>query len=166
MGVDIETVDVSVPDAPPESLDEEDLLSRNFTYLTRIPRNVRILNDIYFQIRKQKNWGSDPRFVNLNPMFEKWEQELPADLQIHYPSDGSPPMLPNHFVGNMHCYYHLSIIMLHRPQLMNSSSFAAGGSWKQHMALCYSSAKSLCRLQEALWITHGQDGFVCMQRGG
>ena len=165
MGVDTETVDVSVKDTPPEALDPEDLVSRNFTFLIRIARNIRILNDIYVKIRKQKDWGSNPRFVNLNPMFAKWAEELPVDMQIHYPPDGSPPWLPSHFVGNMHCYFHLSIIMLHRPQLMNSSSFAAGGSWKQHMALCYSSAKNMCRLQEALWQTHGQNGFICMQRG-
>ena len=133
--------------------------------MVRTIRNVRILSDTYVRIRKQKDWGSDPRFANLNPSFSKWIEDLPSDMQIHYPPDGSPPWLQSHFVANMHCYYHLSIILLHRPQLMNSSSFAAGGSWKQHMAICYDSAKRLCRIQEALYQTYDLEGLISMQRG-
>ena len=133
--------------------------------MVRTVRNVRILSDTYVHIRKQKDWGSNPCFANLNPSFSKWIEDLPPDMQIHYPPDGSPPWLPSHFVGNMHCYYHLSIILLHRPQLMSSSSFAAGGSWKQHMATCYDSAKRLCRIQEALYQTYELDGIISAQRG-
>jgi hypothetical protein len=39
-----------------------------------------------------------------------------------------------------------------------SQSFAAGGEWKIHMSLCYSSAKSLCRLQEATLQRFGLSG--------
>ena len=133
--------------------------------MVRTVRNVRALSDEYAKIKKQENWGSNPSIANLNASFSNWEKELPHDMQIHYPPDGSPPWLPSHFVGNMHCYYHLSIILLHRPQLMKSTSFAAGGSWKQHMALCYIAAKSLCRIQEALLQTYDMDGLLSMQRG-
>ena len=140
-------------------------VSWKFTYLITVIRNVRTLNDTYGKIRKQKDWSSSPRFVGLNPSFSKWLDDLPPELNIHYPSDGSPPWLPNHFIGNIHCYYHLSIIMLHRPQMMSSSTFAAGGGWKQHMSLCYSSAKSMCKLQEGLMQRFGLNGLLCMQRG-
>ncbi|MCJ1396171.1 hypothetical protein MMC18_009060 [Xylographa bjoerkii] len=165
LGVDTDTVDTSVHDLPQGADESEYQVSRDFTYMVRTVRNVRILSDTYVQIRKQKDWGSNPRFASLNPSFSKWIEDLPPEMQIHYPPDGSPPWLPSHFVANMHCYYHLSIILLHRPQLMNSSSFAAGGSWKQHMAICYDSAKRLCSIQEALYQTYELDGLISMQRG-
>ena len=165
MGVDTDTVDNRTLETPPGANDEEYQISRNFTYMTRTVRNVRVLNDVYVKIRKQKDWGSNPHLLSLNGSFPKFLEDLPAEMQIHYPPDGSPPWLPSTFVGNMHCYYLLSIILLHRPQLMKSTSFAAGGSWKQHMTLCYDSAKKLCRIQEALLQTYGIDGLISMQRG-
>lgn len=165
MGVDTDTVDNRILETPPGANDDEYQISRNFTYMVRTVRNVRVLNDVYVKIRKQKDWGSNPHLLSLNGSFPKFLEDLPPDMQIHYPSDGSPPWLPSTFVGNMHCYYLLSNILLHRPQLMKSTSFAAGGSWKQHMTLCYDSAKKLCRIQEALLQTYGIDGLICMQRG-
>ena len=55
--------------------------------------------------------------------------------------------------------------MLQRPQLMASKSFAADSAWKQHMTSCYTSAKVLCRLQEAIHAQFGLPGLLCMQRG-
>ena len=166
MGVDTDTVDISIQQPSMPGVEQSDYqVSWQFTYLITVIRNVRILNDTYAKIRKQKDWGSNQRFVGLNPSFSKWLDDLPPELNIRYPPDGSAPWLPNHFVGNIHCYYHLSIVMLHRPQLMSSSTFAAGGGWKQHMSLCYSSAKSMCRLQEALMQRFGLNGLLCMQRG-
>ncbi len=165
MGVDPNSVDLRIQ-RPSAGLDESDLeVSRQFTYLVRCVRNVRIMNDVYGRVRKKENWGADPEFVRLNPSFTDWLNELPRDLHLDYPLDGSPPWLPTHFIGNLHTYYHLSIIMLHRPQLMFSGSFPADGGWKQHMLLCYSSAKYLCRLQEAVLQTFGLPGLLCMQRG-
>ncbi|MCJ1242822.1 hypothetical protein MMC30_000017 [Trapelia coarctata] len=165
LGVDTDTVDNRILETPPGANDDEYQISRNFTYMVRTVRNVRVLNDVYVKIRKQKDWGSNPHLLNLNGSFPKFLQDLPPDMQIHYPSDGSPPWLPSTFIGNMHCYYLLSNILLHRPQLMKSTSFAAGGSWKQHMTLCYDSAKKLCRIQEALLQTYRIEGLICMQRG-
>ena len=165
MGVDTETVDTEIYNPMP-GVEQSDLdVSRQFTYLARLVRNVRNMNDIYVKIKKQKDWGQHPQFVGLNPAFLKWHDELPPDLEVHYPPDGAAPWLPSHFIGNLHCYYHLSIIMLHRPQLMNSPSFAAGGAWKQHMRTSYESAKALCRLQEGLYHRFGLNGLLCMQRG-
>lgn len=128
-------------------------------------RQVRQLNDVYQKVKSQKDWGIDPKLTSLNPPATQWLNDLPSDLKPTFTDEDAVPWLPSHFVGNMHCYYHLLIIMLHRPQLMSSSSFSAGGSWKQHMALCYSSAKTMCRLQEGIHETFGLLGFLCMQRG-
>ncbi len=134
-------------------------------YLVRNVRNVRHLHDTYGKVKKQKDWASDPKFTSLNPEALSWVDNLPTDLQVEYPEGDAPPWLPNHFVGNMHSYYHLNVIMVHRPQLMSSSSFRAGGSWKKHMEVCYDSAKKMCRLQEAVFHAFGLSGLLCMQRG-
>lgn len=165
MGVAPDSVDLRIQ-PPSTALTEADCeVSRQFTYLVRCVHNVRIMNDIYGRLRRRPNWGSDPEFVQLNPTFTNWLSELPHDLQLSYPPDGSPPWIPTHFIGNLHTYYHLSIIMLHRPQLMISGSFPADGTWKQHMVFCYSSAKYLCRVQEAILQTFDLNGLLYMQRG-
>ena len=165
MAVDPDTVDLSVP-RPAPGLDESELrVSRDWVYMARVIKNVRRMNDTYGRVKKKKDWGSDPQFVQLNPSFTAWLDDLPADLQVSFPHDGSPPWIPSHFVGNLHSYYHLSIIMLHRPQLACSDSFGVDGEWKRHMLLCYNSAKNLCRMQEAILENFGLSGLLCMQRG-
>ncbi|KAJ9272264.1 transcriptional regulator family: Fungal Specific TF [Paecilomyces variotii] len=164
-GVDPETVDMrpllDIPNMDQFEIDR----SRQFSYFVRNAHHIRLIADIYHKIKRQKDWGADPRLVENNPLFSDWLRNLPPDLQVNYPVDGSPPWLSSHFVGNMHSHCHLGIIMLHRPQLLASKSFSAGGSWKTHMALCYSSAKSLCRLQEAILARFGPSGLLYMQRG-
>jgi hypothetical protein len=139
--------------------------SRQYAYFVQNARNIRIITDIYHKIKKQKDWGANPKFVEKSSMFTEWLQSLPPDLQVNYPPDGSPPWIPSHFVGNMHSHCHLGILLLHRPQLLASKSFAAGGGWKIHMTLCYSSAKCLCRLQEAILDRFGLPGLLFMLRG-
>lgn len=167
MGTDPETVDYSIVETPPGGDDEEYETSRNFVYLVRACHNVRSMNDAYVKILKDKDWtkswSSHPLLKALNPNFPTWLDNLPPEMQISYSEDGSPPWLRNHFVGNVHCYYHLGILILHRPQLM-ASSFT-GSSWKEHMQVCYQSAKMLCRIQEALLRDFGINGLLCMQRG-
>jgi len=165
MGVDPDTVEIGTQQYLPDPDEFEAQLSRQFAFFVQNARNIRLITSAYAKLRKQKDWGADPRFVGFNPAFTKWLEELPHDLQLSYPVDGSRPWLPSHFVGNMHTHYHLGVIMLHRPQLLTSKSFAADGAWKQHMALCYSSAKALCRIQEALVDTFGLNGLLYMQRG-
>jgi hypothetical protein len=144
--------------------DEECHITRNFTYFSRVVGNVRRMNNVYSRIKKKKEWGIDPDFVQLNSSFGLGMNDLPADLQITFPPDGSPPWLPSHFIGNLHSYYHLSIIMLHRPQFtfMEPTNIDGRGS---HMMICYWSAKLLCRLQEAILQSFGMTGLLCMQRG-
>ena len=165
MSVDPETMDLTVPVPRPGLNASELTISRDWVFMGRIVRNVRRMNDTYGRVKKKKDWGSDPRFVQLNPSFMAWTDDLPVDLQISYPPDGSSPFLHSHFVGNLHSYHNLSIIMLHRPQLACSDSFAVDGEWKRHMLLCYTSAKKLCRLQEAVLASFGLSGLLCMQRG-
>jgi hypothetical protein len=166
MSVDPETVDLSIPQPRPGVEESELRTSRDWVFMGRVVKNVRVMNDTYGKVKKQtKSWGSDPRFVQLNPCFNAWPDDLPPDLQVSYPADGSPPFIPSHFVGNLHSYHNLSIIMLHRPQLACSDSFALDGEWKSHMMLCYQSAKKLCRLQEAILGNFGMSGLLCMQRG-
>lgn len=165
LSVDMESVDLSIP-RPSMGGDEAEFHNtRNFTYFSRVVRNVRRMNNVYSRIKKKKEWGIDPDFVQLNPSFESWMNDLPADLQITFPPDGTPPWLPSHFIGNLHSYYYLSIIMLHRPQLTFMEPTNMDGGWKHHMMICYSSAKLLCRLQEAILQSFGMTGLLCMQRG-
>lgn len=164
--VDPESVDLNLIQSPLPEIDQSDyLLSRQYTHFTRMVLSVRFLNNIYSKVKKQKDWGADPQFTNLNPTVSQWLNDLPTDLQVTFPDDETPPWLPSHFVGNMHTYHHLFVIMLHRPQLMSSSSFPADGSWKKHMALSYASAKAMCRLQESIFRSFGLSGLLCMMRG-
>jgi hypothetical protein len=163
--VDPSTVNMSptldIPDLDQFEYDR----SRQFSYFIRNGYHIRRFAEMYHKIKKQKDWGADPRFSEANPLFTDWLHSLPPDLQVDYPKDGSSPWIPSHFVGNMHSHCHLGIIMLHRPQLVASKSFAAGGDWRKHMALCYSSAKYLCRLQEAILARFDLSGLLYMQRG-
>lgn len=114
---------------------------------------------------KSKDWGIDPEFVQISPSLDAWLNELPADLSVSYPPEGSPPWLPSAFVGNMHSYYCLSIILFNRPQLAFMTPGGADGQWKHHMLVSYNAAKMLCRLQEAVIGSFGLPGLQCMQRG-
>ncbi|EEH06568.1 conserved hypothetical protein [Histoplasma capsulatum G186AR] len=164
-GVDPDAVEYSTTlDIP--NLDAFEIeRSRLFAYFIRNVRSIRLITDSYHKLKKQPDWGANPRFIENNTLIPDWLASLPADLQVTYPQDGSPPWLPSHLVGNMHSHFHLSIIILHRPQLLASKSFAAGGKWRTHMVLCYNSAKKLCRLQEAIVRSFGLNGLFYMQRG-
>ncbi|KAL1845084.1 hypothetical protein VTK73DRAFT_1159 [Phialemonium thermophilum] len=163
--VDIESVDFSVPDPVPGEDGQEYQVSRNFTYFARNIRIVARMNKIYARIKKTKDWGIDPEFVRIAPEFRQWLNSLPPDLAISYPADGSTPWLPSPFVGNLHSYYCLSLILFHRPQLTFLDPNGADGQWKHNMLICYNAAKTLCRLQEAILQTFGLAGLQCMQRG-
>lgn len=130
-------------------------------------RNVRKLSDAYAKLksRKQKDWGIDPEFQQLNHAFTSYLVELPPDLAITFPPDGSPPWIPSHFLGNMLAYYYLSLILAHRPQLSFADPNSPDGQWKHQMMTCYGAAKMLCRLQEATLNTFGLPGLQSMQRG-
>ena len=126
--------------------------------------NIRETNQLYGKLKKRKkDWPLEPEFVHHNQAFALWSRNLPRDLHISLPQDGSPPWIPSHFIANLHSYHHLTVVMHHRPQLQFSMDF--NNSWKQHMYICYSSAKTICRLQEAILQQYGLPGLLCMQRG-
>ena len=165
MGVDPKTVDVSTNPPCSDIDDFEKSLSRRFAYFLRNARNIRLITDSAHKLKKKKDWGLDPEFVANNVTFLRWPGELPPDLQLNLPLGDASPELASHFVGNMHSHYHLGIVMLHRPQLVASKSFANDKSWRQEMSQCYSSAKVLCRIQEAILDRFGLTGLLCMARG-
>lgn len=168
LGVDINTVDFSTPRRTPGGDEREHQTSRRFTYFARVVRNVGKLSNVYLKLMKSsrlKEWGIEPEVQQLDGDYALFMAELPQDLDISYPADGSPPQLSSAFLGNLHSYYHLSLILFHRPQLSFLDRSANDGQWKHHMMRCYRSAKSLCRIQEAIIGAFGLVGLQCMQRG-
>jgi len=165
-GVDIETVDTS-PTPPNWDIDDyEKMISKQFAYWVRNVRNVRGVTEIYQKLkRKNKEWATDPKFVAYNQDFSKWPGELPADLEIAMPADGSLPRPPSHFVANMHCHYQLGIVMFYKPQLTASKDFIKDKKWKHDMTTCYNAAKQVCAFQEAILQNFDVRGLACMQRG-
>lgn len=142
-------------------------ITRQWSYLSRIIRNIRQSITLYSRLRKtKKDWALDPEFASHDQDFSLWLRELPRDLQIILPTDGSSsPYLPNTFVANMHCYHYLSTIMHHRPQIHSLEDVADGNSWKRHMTICHDAAKRMCRIQESILQNFGLPSMLHMQRG-
>ena len=164
-GVEFDSVDLSF--SPPNSnmSPYEAELSRQFGCWARNVSNIGKVVTVYAKLRKQKDWYANPKFTDNNAAFRRWPEEVPEDMQIAFPADGSAPYLPSHFLGNMHSHYHLGVIMLQRPQLLSSKSFGPDIHWRNTFSLCYNSAKYLCRLQEAILARYGISGLLVMQRG-
>ncbi|UPK98932.1 hypothetical protein LCI18_009867 [Fusarium solani-melongenae] len=163
--VSVDSVDLSPTRPIPGCDDSEYHVSRNFTYFAQVVRTIATMSKVYQRLRRRKEWGIDPEFQQLGQSFNTWLTELPAELAVSFPQDGSPPWIPSHFLGNMHAYYYLALILFHRPILSFLDPNSPDGQWKRHMMICYSSAKALCRLQEATLNTFGLSGLQCMQRG-
>lgn len=163
--VPFDSVDFSIPQLLPGGDESEYHISRNFTYFARVVRNVRRMSAVYMKIKKKKEWGIDPEMQQLNQGFESFLNELPPDLRVDFPTDGSPPWLPSPFLGNLLSYFYLTLILYHRPQLSSIDPTANPVQWKHHMMICYDSAKALCRLQEAIINVAGLEGLQSMQRG-
>lgn len=168
LSVDIESLDLCVSQVSHENLHDELCISRNFILLAIICRNIRLLNEVQarmYQKTKKEKLMLESDFALLQQLFESWIKGLPRELQLTYPVDESPPWLSSHFIGNLHSYYHLSIIMLHRSQLKFLKPNGKDGRWKYHINACFTSAKYLCMLQEAVLQLFGATGFLHMQRG-
>jgi len=163
--IKMSTVDFSLGRPMPGVEPYELEVSRSFTFFARIVRTIHRMNTVYGKIKRKKDWALDPEFQKLNPAITGWLDELPADMTLTLSPDGAPPWLPTHFLGNLHSYYHLSVILCHRPQLNLLDPTHPNGDWKSHMMLSYSSAKALCRIQEAMLQSFGLNGLQCMQRG-
>ncbi|KAJ8123906.1 hypothetical protein ONZ43_g260 [Nemania bipapillata] len=165
LSVELESLDFNVPQLMHGVEEDEHQISRDFIFFVRIVRMVSKMNTVYLKVKKRKDWGLDPEFVQLNPQLRSWLNELPPHMNVTFPRDGSPPWLPSHFIGNVHSYYHLATILLRRPQLTFLEPMGIDGQWKAHMIVSYASAKALCRLQESMLQSFGLSGLQCMQRG-
>ncbi|KAG8411432.1 hypothetical protein J3458_015493 [Metarhizium acridum] len=163
--VNHESVDFNPPSPLPGGDDSEYHVSRNFTYLARILRNIRKMSIAYAKLRRNKEWAVNPEFQQLEQMISAYLAELPGDMTINFPPDSSPPYLPSSFLGNLHSYYCLLQILYHRPVLSFLDPTVNEAQWKHHMMLCYNSAKALCRLQEATLKQYGLVDLQSMQRG-
>ncbi|KAG6133123.1 hypothetical protein E4U12_002878 [Claviceps purpurea] len=163
--VNHESVDFSVPPPLPGGDDDEYHVSRNFTYLARLVRNIKKMSLAYTRLRRTKDWAVNPEFQQIEQNISEYYSELPADMIIEYPADGSPPYLPSSFVGNLHSYFNLFQMLYHRPVLSFLDPTAHEAQWKRRMLNCYNAAKALCRLQEALLKQYGLVDLQSMQRG-
>ena len=164
--VDVETVDFSLP-APSADIDAfEYQTSRRATFLVQCVENIKQTNILWQALRRMKDdWALDPSFVQQNEVISGWEKGLPADMQIQYPDDDSPPWISNdHFVTYVHVYHHLIVIMQHRPQLQTLLEYR-DQAFQTHLDICNESAAQMCRLQEALFRDFGLHGLQFMQRG-
>ncbi|KAG5979288.1 hypothetical protein E4U43_006919, partial [Claviceps pusilla] len=159
------SVDFCVPHPLPGGDDNEYHVSRNFTYLARIVRTIKTMSTVYTKLRRTKDWAVNPEFQRIEQNISAYLSELPADMIITYPADGSPPYLPSSFLGNMHSYYNLLQILYHRPVLSFLDPTTHEAQWKRRMLICYNAAKALCRLQEALLKQYGLVDLQSMQRG-
>lgn len=164
--VDIDTVDLN-PSPPNSDIDDfERTITRQFTFWVRNVRNIRAITETYHKLkRKNKDWATDQVFARYNQDFQRWPTEVPGDLNILISEDGSLPVLPSHFVGNMHCHYQLGIVMLYKPQLAASKDFMNDPKWKNIMFTCYSAAKRVCVIQEAISKQYNILGLAAIQRG-
>ena len=169
MGVDPDTVDLNVQRPTPGIEHTDFQISRQFTYLVRKVALVRKAHDLKGRLKdlpadKTNDWAQNPQFVEIGTSIGRWLETLPRDLQVIFPSDGAVPWVPSHFVGNLHSYFHLTRLMLHRPQIMDQNAWR-DGSWKVHMAACSDSSQKMCKLQEGILQSFGINGLLCMQRG-
>lgn len=160
-GVGLDTIDWTVP-RPYPGQDEVDFQTiRQHYYVMTIVRNIRRTNFYHYKNNKRKGWAADPEYTAMDQQYDQWLRDLPQDLQLAYPADGSPVWIPSHFIGNLHAYHYLSTIMHHRPQLERSID----NIWKKNMLASYRAAKLMCGLQEAVLHTFGMPGLSCMLRG-
>ena len=165
LSVDLESVDFGVPDPVDDTDRTEQLVTRQFACLARLVCNIRRTNVIYLKRQKEPAWGKHPEYLGLEHSMSRFAFELPSDLACELPLDGTRPYPGSAFVGNLHSYYYLSLILYHRGVLGFLDPLGDEKQWNYHMSICYDSAKSLCRLQEAIVASYGLVGLQSMQRG-
>jgi hypothetical protein len=164
--VDHETIETDLPVFSNEIDPYEHQISRKYTYLARLFKIIKVTNIMWQTGRRTKKaWALEADFVQHNDEVSAWVKQLPSDLQLHYPEDGSPPWLANdHFVAHMHSYYLLVILMHHRPQLQQLLE-RRDPSFKAELEICLHAATQMCRVQEAILRDFGLHGLHFMIRG-
>jgi len=162
--VDIQSVDLENTLVFPLMSDDEQTITAEFNQLMRAIRVVRTTNRNWAHLRRTKaDWANDVLFVENNKDVGDWLVELPDHLRIEFPTDGTLPQIPSHFLANLHCYYYLAVLLQHRPQVELLTREDA--RYAEEVATCYDAAKRICVLQEALKEKYGWPGLFPMLRG-
>lgn len=167
MQIDPESVDLQISIEIQELDDHEVMIYRNFIYFVYLIRNIRRMSDIHAKLKANPDWRNDPEFTELGSLLDTWARALPPNLQVTVPTDLSIPCPPvqHHYVANLQIYQNLAKIMAHRPPLSITKTFTSQGQWKEHMRICSTSAKYICRLTEVVRGQFGMAGLQCMMRG-
>ena len=161
------TVDLNEPQVIAGIDVHERQISHQFLCLLRLVYEIRNTLEIYRDFRKKSGaaYCMEPQYIAVDTAYVKWHQTLPQDAKITVPKDGFEPWVSTPFLGNLHSYYYLSLIMHHRPQVHYLMEEVGGESYKRYMLICLNSAKILCRIQESMFRTLGPAGFEAMLRG-
>lgn len=164
--IELDTVDLHVPQSLPGFDFSELKISQDQTYFARLIYNIRSTINAVVRVKASgTNCATDEAFLRLNQEYVRFGDELPPHLRVKYPDDASPPSIPFHLAANLQCYQLLGIIMHHRPQLESRTQNFDDGSWKDIMFTCYDAATKICRLHEAIMQSYGLNGILCMVRG-
>ncbi|OAA56370.1 Transcription factor [Cordyceps fumosorosea ARSEF 2679] len=136
-----------------------------FTQLARLLRSIKELYSTYLVGKVDARLATETEFLRHKSTLEMWLNSLPARLALDRGSEGSCLNISSAFVGHLHAFYCLGLIMLNRVQLPLYNQHTANAQWLTHMLLCHAAAKEQCRLHEAIIQQFGLRGVQCMQRG-
>lgn len=164
--VDETTVDLGLP-FPSADLDAfEYQTSRKYAVMAQCVGLIKQTNKVFQNFRRTATlWALDPSLARQDADLVTFLRDLPPDMQIHYPEDGSAPWLGGgHYVAGLHAYFHLCVIMHHRPQLQAKLE-KRDSTFKVHLDVCAQSAAMICKVQEALIRDFGVHGLLFMLRG-
>lgn len=167
LAIEAETVDENFPYPAPEIDAFEYQSSRRHTLMAQAGHAIKFTNSMMQMGKRKKSvtWALDPAMEQHDKDLVAYFDDMPADLQIHYPEDGSPPFLGgDHFLADAHAYFHLVVVMHHRPQLQTKLEMKLP-DWRRHLDICTDSAIKMCKLQEALLRDFGLHGLNFMVRG-
>ena len=165
--IEADTVDEKFPYPAPDVDAFDFQCTRRHTLMAQAGHAIKVTN-MKMQIGKRKKsatWALDPEVGQHDKDLDAFFENLPADLQIQYPEDGSAPWLGgDHYLADVHAYFHLVVVMHHRPQLQTKLEMKLP-DWRRHLDICVDSAIKMCRLQEALLRDFGLHGLHFMLRG-
>lgn len=167
LSIEADTVNTTFPYPVPDIDTFDFQCSRRHTMMAQAGHLIKITNTMMQVGKRKKNptWALDPEMERHDKDLDAFLQNLPTDLQIHYPEDGSPPWLGgDHYLADVHAYFHLVVVMHHRPQLQTKLEMKQP-NWRHNLDICVDSAIKMCKLQEALLRDFGLHGLNFMLRG-
>jgi hypothetical protein len=144
----------------------EHFISHQYVQLAKNIHRIRETILAYRQVKTNDgSFAAQSNYTAIDQKFETWLTELPLDLQIRIPENEYDPWEYSAFLGNLHSYYYLSLIMHYRPQFHYWVTQPANDAWKRPLLICLEAAKKMCRIHESMLGTVGTLGFECMLRG-